>query len=69
MSRLKGLYRGRGMRCAGRQVYLLRHCQGWLEQLREPGVCRRAERLYQQLDLLQSLRQEACRDLVSCNIN
>jgi transposase len=67
MSRRKALYRGRGIRCAGRQVYLLCHREGWLEQLREPGVRRRAERLYQQLDLLQSLRQEARRDLVKAS--
>jgi transposase len=64
MNRLKALYRSRGIRCAGRQVYRLRDRGEWLEQLRERGACRRAERLYQQLDFLQVLRQGARRDLL-----
>ena len=59
MNRLKALYRGRGIRCAGTRVYSPRWRGEWLEQLLEPGVRRRAERLYQQLDLLLPLRQEA----------
>jgi hypothetical protein len=38
------------------------HCG--LQRL-EPGVRLRAERLYQQLDLLQPVRQEARRDLLA----
>ena len=42
-----------------------RYRTDWLGKLTEAGVHRRAERLYQQLDVLQSLRQEARRDLLA----
>ena len=41
-----------------------RHRAEWLSKIVEAGVRRRAERLYQQLDLLQSVRQEARHDLL-----
>jgi len=59
MNRLKALYRARGIRATGARVYSPRFRAPWLEQLREPGVRSRAELLYQQLDLLLPLRQEA----------
>jgi transposase len=59
MSRLKALYRGRGIRCAGTRVYAPRARSEWLEQLREPGARGRAELLYEQLDRLRELRQKA----------
>jgi len=59
MNRLKALYRGRGIRCAGTRVYSPRWRGEWLEQLPPSGVRPRAELLYQQLDLLMPLRQEA----------
>jgi transposase len=59
MSRLKALYRARGIRCTGARVYSPRFRDQWLQQWREPGARGRAERLYQQLDGLLSLRQEA----------
>jgi transposase len=65
MNRLKALYRSRAIRCGGSQVYGQRHRQRWLEQLREAGVRRRAERLYQQLDLLQPLRRQARQEMVA----
>jgi transposase len=37
----------------------------WLKQLPETGVRRRAERLYQQLEVLQPLRHEVRRDLLA----
>ncbi len=45
MNRLKALYRSWAM-------HYNRHRAEWLEKIREPGVRRRAERLYQQLDML-----------------
>jgi transposase len=36
-----------------------------LNKIQEPGVRRRAERLYQQLDMLQPLRQQARRELLA----
>jgi transposase len=64
MSRLKGLYRSWAIPCAGQTVYAPRHRAAWLEKLTEVGVRRRAERLYQQLDDLQPLRQQARRELL-----
>lgn len=65
MNRLKALYRGRGIRCGGTQVYSPRHRERWLEQLREPGVQQRAKLLYQELDLLLKLRPQARRALLA----
>src|SRR5579872_1881344 len=64
MSRIKAVYRGRGIACAGETVYAARHRSEWLEKLSEPGRCRRAERLYAQLDQLRVLRQQARHDLL-----
>jgi transposase len=65
MNRLKALYRSRAIPCGGTSVYVSRYRVDWLNKLREAGVHRRAERLYLQLDVLQSLRQEARRDLLA----
>ena len=65
MNRLKAIYRGRAIRCAGMKVYSPRHRDDWLKQLRETGARRRAERLYEQLDRLQPLRRQARQELVS----
>ena len=59
MNRLKALYRARGIACKGTRVYAPKFRSSWLEQLREPGGRRRAETLYQQLDLLRPLRHQA----------
>jgi transposase len=67
MNRLKALYRGRGIRCAGTQVYSPRHRARWLEQLAEPGARQRAKLLYQELDLLLVLRPQARRALLAAS--
>ncbi len=59
MSRLKALYRGRGIGCRGTRVYSSQSRVAWLEQLQEAGVRRRAELFYEQLDALRPLRQKA----------
>ena len=64
MNRLKALYRSWGIPCAGKQVYAPRYREEWLGKISEPGVHRRAELYYQQLDFLRPLRQEARRDLL-----
>src|SRR6266403_6002994 len=64
MSRIKSLYRSWAITCAGTTVYAPRHRAEWLVKITEPGVRRRAERLYQQLDMLVLLRQQARRDLL-----
>jgi len=57
MNRLKALYRGWGIACAGTQVYAPRCREEWLSKIAQAGVRRRAELLYQQLDGLQGLRR------------
>ena len=42
-------------------MYYRRHRAQWLAKIREAGVRRRAERLYEELDMLQHLRQQARR--------
>jgi len=64
MGRLKALYRSQAIACAGEKPYGTRHRENYLAQLGEPGLQRRAQRLYQELDLLQQLRREARRDLL-----
>jgi len=65
MSRLKAVYRSWAIPCAGRDVYYARHRAQWLGKIKEAGVRRRAEQLYQQLDMLQHLRQQARRELLA----
>ena len=65
MNRLKAVYRSQAIPCAGTSVYVSRYRADWLEKLTEAGIHRRAELLYHELDLLQSLRQEARRDLLA----
>src|SRR5215831_5710340 len=65
MNRLKAPYRSWAIPCAGRDVYYTRHRSQWLEKIPEAGPRRRAERLYQQLDMLQYLRQQARRELLA----
>ena len=65
MSRIKAIYRSWGIPCSGKQVYASRHRAEWLGKIQEPGVHRRAEWYYQQLDALRTLRQEVRRDLLA----
>jgi transposase len=65
MNRLKALYRSWAIPCAGQEVYSPRHRAAWLEKLRETGVRRRAELLYQQLDVLVRIRRETRQELLA----
>jgi transposase len=65
MSRIKALYRDWAIPCSGTTVYAPRHRAEWLAKISEPGVHLRAQRFYQQLDLLQPVRQEARHHLLS----
>jgi transposase len=65
MNRLKAVYRSWAIACAGKLVYAPRHRAEWLQKLPEAGVRRRAERLYQQLDALRSMRQDARQELLA----
>src|SRR5467141_2703650 len=65
MNRIKALYRGWSIPCAGTQVYAPRYRQEWLEKIEHAGVRRRAELLYQQLDGLQALRRTLCPEVLA----
>jgi transposase len=65
MSRVKAIYRSWAIPCTGKQVYGLRHRAEWLAKITEPGVRRRAEFYYQQLDGLRSLRQQVRREMLA----
>jgi transposase len=65
MTRVKALYRSWAIPCRGKQVYAPQHRAEWLEKISEPGVRRRAEFYYQQLDALRSLRQQVRRELLA----
>jgi transposase len=65
MTRVKALYRSWAIPCTGKQVYAPQHRAEWLAKITEPGVHRRAEFYYQQLDALRSLRQEVRRELLA----
>src|ERR1700682_5428524 len=63
MSRVKAIYRSWGIACTGKEVYAPRHRAEWLAKIGEPGVRRRAEFYYQQLDALRTVRQQVRRGL------
>ncbi len=61
MNRLKAIFRGRAIDCAGHDVYRHERRGHWLTKLSEPGAQQRASFLYQQLAALKPLRHEAKR--------
>ena len=63
MSRLKALYRGQAIPSAGKRPYGGQR-QEWLGKLGGAGLQSRAQRLYQQLDVLHALRREARKELI-----
>src|SRR5215467_9330188 len=65
MTRVKAIYRSWAIPCSGKQVYARCHRAEWLGKITEPGVRRRAEFYYLQLDALRVLRQDARRDLLA----
>src|SRR5216684_486578 len=65
MSRVKAIYRSWAIPCSGKQVYAPRHRAEWLAKINEPGVRRRAEFYYQQLDALRMVRQQVRRELLA----
>lgn len=64
MSRLKAVFRGQAIGCAGKKLYGKRHRDSYLEQLGRGGLRRGAECLYQEMDALQQLRRQAKRELL-----
>jgi transposase len=65
MLRLKALFRARGIKTPGRQVYHAETRGAWLAQLDEPGVRFRATALYTELEVIQRLRPTAKAALVA----
>ena len=65
MNRVKALYRGWGIPCAGTQVYAPRYREEWLQKIEQAGVHRRAELFYEQLDGLQALRRKVRPELLA----
>lgn len=59
MNRIKALYRGRGIDCAGRGVYTQGQRASWLERLPAGATRLRAELLHEELDQVRSLRRRA----------
>jgi hypothetical protein len=62
---VKAIYRSWAIPCSGKQVYAPRHRAEWLGKITEPGVRRRAEFYYQQLEALRTARQEVRRELLA----
>ncbi len=63
-NRLKSLFRGRGIECDGTGVDSPDERKDWLAKLDNAAVCARASRLWQELDLVERLSEEAAKDLV-----
>lgn len=59
MNRLKAIFRGRAIACAGHEIYRQDRREQWLEKLKEPGAKQRAGFLYEQLRALKPLRRKA----------
>jgi len=64
MARLKAVYRSQAIACAGKKLYTARRREEWLAKLQEAGLRRRAERLFEELDLLQKLRRQARQEVM-----
>ena len=65
MTRVKAIYRSWAIPCTGKQVNARSHRAEWLGTINEPGVRRRAEFYYLQLDALRVLRLDARRELLA----
>ena len=59
MGRLKAVFRGQAIGCAGKKLYGRKHRDEYLTALGACALRRRAECLYQQLDALDPLRRQA----------
>ena len=64
MNRVKAIYRGWGIPCAGQSVYHPRHRDEWLGKITQASVRRRAQLFYLQLDMLVLLRKQARQELL-----
>jgi transposase len=64
MARIKAVFRGQAIACAGKKLYGHKHCDECLAELGVGALRKRAECLYQELEALQQLRREAKREMV-----
>jgi transposase len=64
-NRMKALFRGRGIACPGSAVYGEKDRKQWLEKLDNAAVRKRTTRLWEELDFLTELREEAEKDLIA----
>jgi transposase len=65
MVRIKAIYRARGIRTPGRNVYQPKRREHWLQLLTEPGLRERVGWLYDELDHLKPLRRQAKQAMLS----
>ena len=68
MNRIKALYRGWAIPCAGTQVYALRNRSVWLSKILEAGVRRRAEHFYDGM-IVAAAERGGCRRILSEDLN
>jgi transposase len=64
MGRLKAVFRGQAIACTGKKLYGAKHRGEYLAALGSCALRRRAECLYQELEVLQQLRRQARHDLI-----
>jgi transposase len=64
-NRLKALFRGRGIDCSGSAVYSPDERKQWLAKLDSAAVRARATRLWEELDCVERLCEEAQQELVA----
>jgi len=65
MSRLKALFRGRGIGSAGRAIYNVKSSDKWVAKISEPGAKSRASFLYSELKALKEIRRDSKKLLLS----
>jgi transposase len=65
MVRIKAIFRSRGIRTPGRNVYQSKQREQWLQTLTEPGLRERISWLYDELDHLKPLRRQAKQAMLS----
>lgn len=64
-NRLKAIFRARAIECNGSAVYSADERKVWTSKLDNAAIRTRAGRLWEELDSLESLREEAEKDLVA----
>ena len=64
-NRLKALFRGRGIDCSGSAVYNPDEREQWLSKLDTAAVRARAKRLWEELECVECLCEEAQKELIT----